>query len=142
MASLRIAPALAAFALVGCGDDTLSAEEYRERANRICSEADRQVRRLARGNLRTQVERNADATDRTRARFERLEPPDELRDKHDAAVRNGREVLFLWRAAARNFERDGSDALLNVIEEVGRLVREGDAVARDLGLDDCATDIR
>jgi hypothetical protein len=142
MALPRIAPALGALTLFSCGAETLTAEVYRERGNRICREADQETRRLARGKLRTQVEKMADAADRSRARFERLEPPDELRAKHDEAVRNAREALFLFREAERNFERDGADALLNVIEEIDRVVREGDAVARQLGLIQCATDVR
>ena len=132
--------------MAGCGGgsdgDQLSAKEYRERGNRICRGANREARRLARGRLRTQVENVADAADRSRARFERLEPPDELRAKHDEAVRNTREALHLFREADRNFERDGADALLNVIEEIDEVVREGDAVARQLGLTECATDVR
>jgi hypothetical protein len=143
MASRRFALALVALGPIACGGGgSLTAQEYREKGNRICREADREARRLARGSLRTQVENIADAADRSRARFERLKPPDELRDDHDEAVRNAREALHLFREAERNFERDGADALLNVIEEIGRVVRKGDVVARRLGLAACATDVR
>jgi hypothetical protein len=142
MAMQKIAPAVGALALLSCGAETLTAEQYRERGNRLCREADREARRLAHGSLRTQVEKIADAADRSQERFERLEPPEELRANHDEAVRLGREALELFREAERNFERDGADALLNEIEEIDRVVREGDEVSRELGLTACATDVR
>jgi hypothetical protein len=146
MASRRFAAALlaAAAGLPGCGDDSggdqLSATEYRERANRICREAEREARRLERASVREQLEQSADAAERSQERFEQLEPPDELRDKHDEAVRKGREALELLREAQREFEGDRAGSVLGVVGELERVVREGNAVARELGLDDCVAD--
>jgi hypothetical protein len=146
MASRRFALGLvvAAAGLPGCGDDSggdeLSATEYRQRANRICREAEREAARLERAGLREQIERSADAAERSQERFEELEPPEELQDKHDEAVRRGREAIELLREAQREFEGDGAGSLLGVTGELEQVVREGNAVARDLGLTDCVTD--
>jgi hypothetical protein len=148
MASRRFAFALlaAAAGLPGCGGDSggdqLPANEYRERANRICREAEREAQRLERAGLSEQIERSADAAERSQERFEQLEPPDELRDKHDEAVRKGREAVELLREAQREFEGDGAGSLLDVTGELERVVREGNALSRELGLTDCVTDER
>jgi hypothetical protein len=136
----HLALLVAVAGLCGCGADSrdeLTAEEYRERGNRICREAERDARRLERAGLREQLEASADAAEESQERFEKLEPPDELREKHEQAVRQGREALELLRKAEQAVEGDDRPSLVGLAGELDRVVREGNATARELGLTDC-----
>ena len=139
MASPRIAIGLAVLALCACGGDPVSAEEYRERGNRICREAEREARELAGSGLRAQIEESVAAAERSQERFEQLEPPEELREAHDKAVRQGREALDLLRQAKESVEEGGDSgaSLLELGPELDRVLREGAETSRELGLHDC-----
>jgi hypothetical protein len=126
--------------LSACGPDSgdqLTAGEYRERGNRICREAERDARSLERAGFRAQLERSADAAEEYQRRFEELEPPDELADEHRRAVGHGREVIQLLRRAEQAVEAGDRGEVVEVLGELERIVREGNATSRELGLTDC-----
>jgi hypothetical protein len=141
----RLAFVLALAALCGCNSgsdgDQLTADEYRERGNRICREAERDAERLESAGIREQLDLSADAAEKYQRQLKQLKPPDELREKHDQAVQKGREAVDLLRRAqeAAAGERPGTD-LLELVDEFDRVVREGNAIVRELGLTDCVAE--
>jgi thiamine biosynthesis lipoprotein ApbE len=141
MASPRLAAGLAALGLCACGasGDELTAEEYRERGNRLCREAAEDARGLEGSGLRAQIERSVEQAEAYQDRFEQLEPPSELRELHDQAERQGREALELLREAQDAV--DGGDepgrSLLELGPDLDRVLRQGAETSRELGLDDC-----
>jgi hypothetical protein len=142
MAPHRFAAAgLAGLALCACGasGDELTAEEYRERGNRLCREAAEAAGRLEGSGLRAQIERSVEEAEEYQDRFEELQAPEELRELHDRAVRQGREALELLREAKEAVE--GGDepgrSLLELGPELDRVLRQGAETSRELGLDEC-----
>jgi hypothetical protein len=136
----------ATLALAACGggdDGRLSADEYRKRANELCADASREASNL---NPPTSPEGFADyleeALDLTRTyetRFKELEPPDELNDLHQSAVRLNAEF-------EKDFKRliERVRAAANPIAEFQRslqrllpAIQRGDTINRKLKLDEC-----
>lgn len=97
----RPLPALALLAtvvLVACGGDTLSAQEYRDQLNRTCQDQSAAAQRLGQPAATPEgfadfLRRGVEATRPTVDRAEALKPPEDLKDAHEAFVRNQRQTL-------------------------------------------------
>jgi hypothetical protein len=141
--------ALGAAALVaGCGggDSTLSADEFRERADAVCADAGERLDALTEPTageevlpyLETGLPIQAEELERIRE----LEPPDELQAAFDEALELNQQRQDLIRQAADRIE--GGEDPQAVIAEVGpeleRLQAEARAKARELGLAVCGAD--
>jgi hypothetical protein len=138
---------LAAALLAACGsdgdDDGLNADEYRDRANRICAEANREVEGLdpptSPDQLADFLERGLELGRSYDRRFRELDPPDELEDLHERGVRLSerlderfQSLIDRVRAADEPLAelQRGLQGLLSQVEEADELNRE-------LGLDEC-----
>ncbi len=143
-----LAALLTALALLGCGGDQLTADEYRREAGRICEEGDRATDRVRRPasqeprSVAAYFDRLLGANQRVQDRFEQLEPPDELSGPHDEAIAINRQGA---EEVGRLVEqlRGGADLRRTLGAAQGRLQRlddRADAVARRLGVPACAED--
>jgi hypothetical protein len=125
----RLTAALAlGLVVAGCGSDSLSAKDYRAKANAICttirSERDRlpgardleQLRAVARSTLAI----NTAAL----RRFKDLDPPGELSDQHDVIVKSLDDTVKLQQQALR------TKATSNAMRDIN--IRAGEARAEIL----------
>jgi hypothetical protein len=139
--------ALGAIALAacagGCGDDEPPADQYRDDANALCAEARRDADALSQPRTPDEVEpylREALALNREYdERFRDLDPPEELRDQHDEAVRLSGEGERLIEDIADDLA--AGDPPAEVFEEslpkLLRYSRQSNRLARQMGLPDC-----
>jgi hypothetical protein len=125
----RLTAALAlGLVVAGCGSDSLSAKDYRAKANAICTtiraERDRlpgardleQLRAIARSTLAI----NTAAL----RRFKDLDPPGELSDQHDVIVKSLDDTVKLQQQALR------TKATSNAMRDIN--IRAGEARAEIL----------
>jgi hypothetical protein len=146
MRRLTIVPALVAAVAVGaCGDDGLSAQDYRAEARQICQQADRATQGIQQPT-RTTPEAIADyfrrllqPTQRATERFEALEPPEDLQDAHEDVLRANREGIEEVRRLIAQLERDEDprQVLTGAQERIRALTRQADAAASRLGVPEC-----
>jgi uncharacterized protein Yka (UPF0111/DUF47 family) len=130
---------------VACGDDGMSVSEYRTEARQICTEADRATQRIRQPTRTTPAaiadyfERLLAPNERATERFEALEPPDELQEAHDAAVRANRRGSEEVRRLIEQLEggEDPRQALAGAQDRIRSLTREADAAAERLGVPEC-----
>jgi hypothetical protein len=141
----RAAVALALLA-AGCGggDDRLSEEEFRERANAVCADYDRQVEKLGEPSSVDEVEdfaaKAADLTRRGVGELRELEPPDELQPDYDRFLAEGQTVVELSDRLERAARDRDAEELQKILREAQASDRRSDQIAKRLGLDECAED--
>ena len=134
-------------ALVACGgDDRMSASEYRSEAKTICTEADRATEAVQEPSsasadaISQYFERLLEANDRTTQRFKALEPPEDLQQAHDDALKANEDGVREVRRVIDELE-GGGDPRQVLTQAQGRLQdlsrRSGDAAKR-LGVPECA----
>jgi hypothetical protein len=72
-------------------------------------------------------------------RFERLEPPEDLRSTHREAVREGRLQIHTIRKLVRQLRKSDDDAAtLDVgLPVLLQMIERGNRLSRELGLKDC-----
>jgi hypothetical protein len=150
MRRLSLAATIAVTAvLAGCGGgddggDQLSAADYRAQATKICADAKRQTDALGRpkttSEFKTFLAKGIRVTEQNLRRFEGLEPPDDLKAKHEAIVKGERDGLNQLKELSGQLKGDARDvALLRKTQpELARLSDETDARFRDAGLARCA----
>jgi hypothetical protein len=143
--SQRLALAAAAVAACagGCGEDESAADRYRDDANSLCAEARHDVDALSppatpdevEPFLREALELNREYDDR----FRGLEPPEELRDEHDEAVRLSRRGERLIEDLADDLAAGDppAEVLEESVPELLRYSRQSNRLARDMGLPEC-----
>lgn len=143
-----ILPVLAAAALVACGEETLSAEEFRQRADEICAEGERQIDALGedftpRLESEDPAEQQAaleeftteavglsrDGLDDLRA----LAPPDELAGDVDA-------WLGAFESSVERLEQLDGEELADLVTSGEEPFAEANQLAQDLGLEECGED--
>ncbi len=137
---------LAAAVLLGCGDDRLSTGEYRDEARKICEESERQLgqiqlpTRLTSRSVADYFRRQLRITERNVARFDGLEPPEELEARHDRIVRLGREGIAEIRSLVEAIDegRDPREVLTGAQDELRRIGADQRAAARALGVPECS----
>jgi hypothetical protein len=136
----------AALALAACGDGDdgqLSADEYRKRANELCADATREAQDLdpptSPEEFADYLEEALDLTRKYETRFKDLDPPDELNDLHQRALR-------LNDGFEKDFEdlidrvRGADDPIAEFQRSLQRLlpaIQRGDTINRRLKLDEC-----
>ena len=130
----RLAGTVAALALLlaACGDDGMSASEYRAEAKKVCLDAEKATDAVEQPTRSTPeaivdyLERLLAANERTTERFEKLDPPDDLQNPHDDLLQANRQ---------------GTDAVRPVIEGSTARLRElgqrSNAAAKRLGVPEC-----
>ena len=138
---------LASLALAACGgDDRLSASEYRAEAKKVCQDADRATARVEEPTRATSdaivdyFERLLKANEQSTERFTNLEPPEELQDAHDDALKANRDGVREVRRVISEL-REGGDPRRVLTGAQSRLQKlSGDAAdaAQRLGVPECA----
>ena len=131
----------------GCGgdDDDAAAADYRDDANRICTEGKRAVDALPPPTSAAGFERYLGRVQRISRRYDRafesLDPPEELRAQHERAVRLAEQGDRLLAELRTSLEggRQPLGALRSNLPELERLVRESNALARRMDLPECVT---
>jgi len=137
--------AAATLALAACGGDEVSVDEYRAEARQICQEADRATERIRQPTRSTPAaiadyfDRLLAPNERATQRFQELDPPDELQDAHDDALRASRRGSEEVRRLITQLERgeDPRQVLAGAQQRIRRLTREADAAAERLGVPEC-----
>jgi hypothetical protein len=137
--------AVLALALVACGDDRMSAKEYRSAATRICVDSEKAtdaIEQPTRSNTEAIVDylqRLADASEDTIQRFEKLDPPEELSKPHRdilAANRDGQQTVRKVIADLRGGD-EAREVLQASTARLRALGQRVNAAAKKLGLDEC-----
>ena len=148
---MRLA-ALAAFSaavLAACGGgdgsgERLSEEEFREQANAICADYNEQIADLGTptspADIPDYVERGIPIIEEGIAKLRELNPPEELADDYDRMLDETEKAI----PAARQLSEAAADQDAEAVQEAISLGQEADAesdrVARELGLDECASE--
>jgi hypothetical protein len=135
---------LAAVAIVACGDDSgLSVGEYREKANELCDQANREARRLdppiSPQGFADFLERGLELSRKYEARFKDLDPPDEVKDLHEEALRLNDEFEKRYEAMVERV-RQADDPIAEFQRSLQRLlpaIQRGDSMNRRLKLNKC-----
>ena len=127
--------------MLGCGRD--DAADYREKGNELCREAAREVERLdtplTADELVRFFERATDIAARSQDEFAALDPPDELEQVHERAVREGnRQERFVRDLIERMRASEQPQRLIqDELDRFQRMIRRGEALNRRLGLEEC-----
>jgi hypothetical protein len=139
--------ALAAVAVAagagGCGEDESAADRYREDAGALCAEAKREVNALPEPRTPAEVEPYLrDGLELTRDydnRFRDLEPPEELRDEHDQAVRLSDRGQRLLEGIVDDLAagEPPAEVFEVALPRLLRYTRESNRLARDMGVPEC-----
>ena len=141
----RVAVALG-LAASGCGgsdEGRLSDEEFRDRANQICADLGRDFDAIE--EPESLVDFSAAITESRRIlkgaldQLRDLEPPEELQADYDRFLGTGDETLDHFDAIKRAADEGDVAAVERIFAESEETDEESDAIARDLGLDACAT---
>jgi hypothetical protein len=134
--------AVALLAACGGGNDRLSEPEFRERANAICADFERQIDALSEPSSAEEVERfAAQASDLARRGVDELralEPPAALEEDYDRFLDEGDAVVELSERLERAARDRDVAELQEILAEAEESERRSDRLARELRLDDCA----
>jgi|Tabmets5t2r1_1033131.scaffolds.fasta_scaffold06116_2 hypothetical protein len=139
---------LAAAALagvLGCGEEDRAATDYRRQANAICAQAERRIEALPApatpDGLERYLRRGLAIAKRYDRRLRALEAPAELRAEHLRAGRLSRrgEVLLESLLDDLGAGLPSPETLGRKLPKLERTVRESNALAERMGLDECVT---
>src|SRR4051794_28622190 len=142
-------PAMASGALVaGCGGDDggdqLSASEYRSQATKICTDSEKETNALEQpktpDDLKTYLEKGISITEDSLDEFADLQPPDELKDKHQAAVDAERKAVDKLKEITGELKGNATDsaAIEKFDKEISAISDDVDNKLKAAGLDKCA----
>lgn len=142
-----IAVLLAGALLAACGGDggdgELSVEEYRDKANQLCTEANRDVREVdpptSPDQLADFLERGLKLSRGYDERFEDLDPPPELEELHERAIRLSERVNQKFERLIEDL-RSAGEPLAEFQQGLQGLlpdIQAGDSLNRELKLDRC-----
>lgn len=142
-ARLIVAASLAALAFAACGgDDTLSKEEYIERADEICEDIDRQIRELGEPEdpeaFEELVEEGTEITNNGLERLRELEPPEEDRDQINRMLNKIEEAVELLPEIQEALEDRDVEELQRLQTQVQAAANEAQEIAEDYGFEQCA----
>jgi hypothetical protein len=143
----RLVPFAAVFAvtLAACGDDGMSAKEYRAAAKKVCVDAEKATDAVEQPTRSTPeaivdyLERLLDANERTIQRFEKLDPPDDLQKPHDDILDANRDGARTVRGVIRQLEsgEDAREVLQSSTSRLRELGERSNEAAERLGVREC-----
>jgi hypothetical protein len=144
---------LASFALgvtlaAGCGGedggDRLTREEFVSRAEAVCEEYDGRIEELGEPESEDQLGEYTDELVRIVedgvGELRELRPPEDLEEEYDSWMATNEEAVDAARELDQAVEDQDAERLAEIGAEVEQKEEEADELARDLGLDGCATD--
>ena len=147
--ALAILGLTAAFVAAGCGGDgggggELSAEEFRQEADRICEEFEGKLNDVEPPTSPDDIQRFVneavpvieDGTNQLNS----LDPPSEFQDEWDRISEINEENLDTIRAVRDALENEDLEEATRLMEEAGGNEDEADQLARDIGLTKCGQD--
>jgi hypothetical protein len=138
----------AALLAAGCGGDgggeALSADEFRQEADRICAEFETKLDDVEPPNspddIRRFVEEAVPIIEDGTDQLNSLEPPSEFQDEWDRITEINEENLDTVRAVRDALENEDLEEATRLMEEAGGNEKEADQLARDIGLTKCGQD--
>lgn len=148
----RLTTALAVLAtcagLAACGDDSLSTEDYRAEAKRVCEDSQKATRAVERPQRATTesiadyLERLLAANERTIDEFGELDPPDELQPAHAEILKVNERAAQKVRDIIAQLEQDEDPAqvLQAATAPLRELNTQANAAAEKLGVPACVQD--
>jgi hypothetical protein len=150
----RIRLAVAALALAGAllaagcggdeGGDELSAEEFRQQADAICTEFEGKLDAVPPPSSPDDIERFVNEAvpiiEEGTNELNALDPPDEFQDEWDRVVEINEENLETIRAVRTALQDNDLAEAQRLMEEAGGNEEEADRLARDIGLTKCGQD--
>ena len=137
---------LAVLALAACGgDDSMSTDEYRAAAKRICVDAEKasnaveRPQRTTTESIADYLERLLAANERTIDRFAKLDPPEDLQRAHDDVLKVNRDGAKQVRDIVGELEGggDAAEVLQSSTGPLRDLNRRSNAAAEKLGVPEC-----
>jgi len=137
---------LGSLALAACGgDDRLSASEYRAEAKKVCVDAEKATDAIEQPTRSTPeaivdyLERLLDANEKTIARFDKLDPPEDLQKPHDEILAANRQGADAVRGVIRELEsgEDAREVLQSSTSRLRELGQRSNAAAERLGVREC-----
>lgn len=137
---------LLALAFAGCGgDDQLSPEEYRSQLRKICAESDRKTNQVTEPTRATPeaiadyLQRLRDINAQTIKKVEELDPPDELKDAHERALKANREGREKVDDVIEELQKGGepTEVLSEARKDLEAASRAAKQAARDVGVPEC-----
>ena len=137
--------AVLALTLAACGDDGMSASEYRSAAKKVCVDAEKATDAVEQPTRSTPeaivdyLERLLQANEKTIQRFEKLDPPDDLQQPHDEILAANREGAKTVRGVIRQLEsgKDAREVLQSSTSRLRDLGNRSNAAAERLGVREC-----
>lgn len=145
MRLLVLALIAAAVGLSACGDDGMSASEYRAEAKKVCEESQKATDAVERPQRAT-TESIADylgrllaANERTTDQFAKLDPPEDLQKAHDEVLKVNEEGADQVRGIIDQLEqeKDPAEVLQAATTPLRELNERSNAAAKKLGVDAC-----
>lgn len=143
----RIAPiaVLLALTLAACGDDGMSASEYRSAAKKVCVDAEKATEAVKQPTRSTPeaivdyLERLLAANEKTTQRFEKLDPPEKLQKPHDDILAANREGATTVRAVIKDLKagKDAREVLQSSTSRLRELGQRSNDAAERLGVPEC-----
>jgi hypothetical protein len=137
-----------AFLAAGCGGDggggELSAEEFRQEADRICEEFEGKLNDVEPPTSPDDIQRFVNEAvpiieDGT-GQLNDLDPPSDFQDEWDRITEINEENLDTIRAVRDALENEDLTEAQRLMEDAGGNEDEADELARDLGLTKCGQD--
>jgi hypothetical protein len=140
---LSLASGLLLAAACGGDEDRLTRDEFVSQAEAICEDYDAQIDDLGEPegeDLGEYTDQLVQLVEEGVAEFRELRPPEDLQDEYDRWMESNEEAVDAARELDQAVEEEDSERLGQIAAEVEQKEEEADELARDLGLEECATD--
>ncbi len=132
----------------GCGGEgggeRLTAQEFRDQANRICTDLDKELEGLgdpgSLDELSTQLEAGREIFEDALGQLRGLRPPEDLQADYDRLLATGDDALEALSSMQEAAEDGDAEEVQQIATEAEREDQTSDEIAQGLGLDACATD--
>ena len=146
---MRLALLLTAvFVVAGCGggDGQLSAEEYQEQGNAICTKYEGEIDAVPAPSgddpqqLTAYLDKTIPLAEQQIADLRALEPPEDDQKTHDKMLAEADGLLGSARDLRTAVVAGDENGVNDAIAEADASNKQADELATDLGLDSCVTD--
>jgi ABC-type glycerol-3-phosphate transport system substrate-binding protein len=146
---LAILATLSAAVLAACGggdasSERLSEEEFREQANAICTDYNEQIADLGSPtspeDIPDYVERGIPIIQEGIAKLRELNPPEDMADDYDRMLDETEKTIPVARQLSEAAADEDAEAVQEAISLGQEADAESDRIARELGLESCASE--
>jgi ABC-type glycerol-3-phosphate transport system substrate-binding protein len=146
---LAILATLSAAVLAACGggdasSERLSEEEFREQANAICTDYNEQIADLGSPtspeDISDYVERGIPIIQEGIAKLRELNPPEDMADDYDRMLDETEKTIPVARQLSEAAADEDAEAVQEAISLGQEADAESDRIARELGLESCASE--